>query len=158
MGSISLARDQTHVPRIARWILNHWTTREVPSVLNKIQNIVLFIITKISWCFLIPSWAWENWDTQKLAPFLDFPANIMGLIHRLDGSKILDLAIILKPFTRQWQGTGFPSEKDVQIYKGSRTILLTSLFWDKIYLIHDHFQQFIALGDRGCQATGHWST
>ena len=111
VGSISLARDQTHVPRIARWILNHWTTREVPSVLNKVQNIVLFIITKISWCFLIPSWAWENWDTQKLAPFLDFPANIMGLIHRLDGSKILDLAIILKPFTRQCKELGSLQEK-----------------------------------------------
>ena len=27
----STARDQTHVPGIARRILNHWTTREVPS-------------------------------------------------------------------------------------------------------------------------------
>ena len=23
--------DQTHVPCIGRWILNHWTTREVPN-------------------------------------------------------------------------------------------------------------------------------
>ena len=27
----SLTRDGTHVPCIARWILNHWTTREVPN-------------------------------------------------------------------------------------------------------------------------------
>ena len=26
----SLTRDQIHVPCIARWILHHWTTREVP--------------------------------------------------------------------------------------------------------------------------------
>ena len=26
---ILLDRDQTHVPCIGRWILNHWTTREV---------------------------------------------------------------------------------------------------------------------------------
>ena len=26
----SPARDQTHIPDIRRWILNHWTTREVP--------------------------------------------------------------------------------------------------------------------------------
>ena len=27
---LSRTRDQTHVPCISRWILNHWTTREVP--------------------------------------------------------------------------------------------------------------------------------
>ena len=30
----SLTRDQTHVPCIARQILNHWTTREVPMVFS----------------------------------------------------------------------------------------------------------------------------
>ena len=25
--------DQTHVPHVARWILNHWATREVPRAL-----------------------------------------------------------------------------------------------------------------------------
>ena len=29
-GLSSLTRDQTRVPCITRWILNHWTTREVP--------------------------------------------------------------------------------------------------------------------------------
>ena len=28
----SWTRDSTHVPRIARWILNQWITREVPEV------------------------------------------------------------------------------------------------------------------------------
>ena len=28
----SLTRGQTHVPCTARWILNHWVTREVPGV------------------------------------------------------------------------------------------------------------------------------
>ena len=28
----SWTRDRTHVPGIGRWILNHWTTSEVPSV------------------------------------------------------------------------------------------------------------------------------
>ena len=28
----SWTRDRTHVPCIGRWILNHWTTREVPSL------------------------------------------------------------------------------------------------------------------------------
>ena len=26
----SSTRDQTHIPCIRRWVLNHWTTREVP--------------------------------------------------------------------------------------------------------------------------------
>ena len=30
VGSSSLTMDQTHVPCITRWILNHWTTKEVP--------------------------------------------------------------------------------------------------------------------------------
>ena len=26
-----LTRDGTHVPCIARWVINHWTSRKVPS-------------------------------------------------------------------------------------------------------------------------------
>ena len=29
-GLSSSTRDQTHIPCIGRWILNHWTTREIP--------------------------------------------------------------------------------------------------------------------------------
>ena len=32
-GLSSLTRGQTHVPCIARWILNRWTTKEVPTCL-----------------------------------------------------------------------------------------------------------------------------
>ena len=28
----SLTGDQTHTPGISRWNLNHWTTREAPSL------------------------------------------------------------------------------------------------------------------------------
>ena len=42
----TLTRDQTHVPCIARWILSHWTTREI---LNKSflksQNLFIFLAT-----------------------------------------------------------------------------------------------------------------
>ena len=37
-GGSSQTRDWTHVPCISRWILNHWTTREVQKV-------------RIYWCF-----------------------------------------------------------------------------------------------------------
>ena len=30
----SLTRDRTRIPFIGRWILNHWTTREVPAISN----------------------------------------------------------------------------------------------------------------------------
>ena len=37
---VTPTRDQTHVPCIARWILNHWTTREAPGhcVLNQMNQ------------------------------------------------------------------------------------------------------------------------
>ena len=40
----SLTRDQTHVLYIGRQILNHWTTREVPSSsFNNGENIIGFL-------------------------------------------------------------------------------------------------------------------
>ena len=30
VGSCSQTRDQTCIPYVGRWILNHWTTSEVP--------------------------------------------------------------------------------------------------------------------------------
>ena len=32
----SLTRNLTHIPCIARWILNHWTIREVPPLFSTI--------------------------------------------------------------------------------------------------------------------------
>ena len=34
----SSIRDRTHVPCVGRWILNHWTTREVP------ENLFIFLM------------------------------------------------------------------------------------------------------------------
>ena len=33
MGLAALTRDQTCVPCIAKWLLAHWTTRQVPRAL-----------------------------------------------------------------------------------------------------------------------------
>ena len=38
----SQTRDRTHVPCTGRWILNHWTTREVPSVNQTREHIQPF--------------------------------------------------------------------------------------------------------------------
>ena len=38
----SMTRDQTHVPYIARQILNHWTTWKVPLTLLFMQNAMVF--------------------------------------------------------------------------------------------------------------------
>ena len=40
-----LARDQTHVPCIRRQILNHWTTREVPT--TSFEPIALHEFTQV---------------------------------------------------------------------------------------------------------------
>ena len=32
-------RDGTHVPCIGKWILNQWTTREVPGSLNSAKDL-----------------------------------------------------------------------------------------------------------------------
>ena len=60
----SLTRDQTHIPRIARWILNHWTTREVPpftfsiKVFNTVEmshyNFVFFFKNLTLWQITSP--------------------------------------------------------------------------------------------------------
>ena len=55
----SLTRDQTCVPCIARWILNHWTTRKVPSLgafngylvtVHPLSRIHLFVIPWTAAC------------------------------------------------------------------------------------------------------------
>ena len=45
------ARDRTHVPVIRRWILDHWTTREVP----KKSDFLKWLIS-ISWCVTFITW------------------------------------------------------------------------------------------------------
>ena len=41
-GLHSLTRDRTHVPCFARWILNHWTTRDVPTIICVDAFLFLF--------------------------------------------------------------------------------------------------------------------
>ena len=56
----SSTRDRTHVPCTGRWILNHWTTREVPQLLLFMSchsgsclyhqysiNVAIFVITNV---------------------------------------------------------------------------------------------------------------
>ena len=49
----SQARDQTHVPCIGRWILNHWPTREVPWQLIFIKILCACMLSQI-WLFVTP--------------------------------------------------------------------------------------------------------
>ena len=44
----SPTRDQTHVPCISRWILNHWTTREV--CLFIFNGIVIALQCDVTFC------------------------------------------------------------------------------------------------------------
>ena len=46
-GPSSPTRDQTHVPGIARWVLNHWTTREDP-----IHSLY------VKWINFVTTWPW----------------------------------------------------------------------------------------------------
>ena len=41
----SRARDQTHVPCVGKWILNHCTTREVPTQILTLENNPLWFNT-----------------------------------------------------------------------------------------------------------------
>ena len=63
----SPTRDQTGVPCIARQVLNHWTTREVPSqsiLARKLFEVLCFILTlhikfvfySITYCLLSYTW------------------------------------------------------------------------------------------------------
>ena len=44
MGDLSsLKRDQTHIPCITKWSLNHWTTREFPKQSFHSEDQVLYL-------------------------------------------------------------------------------------------------------------------
>ena len=45
----SWTRDQIHVPCIGRWILNHWTTREVPLQILEQQRAPSCIYCNYMW-------------------------------------------------------------------------------------------------------------
>ena len=45
-GGQSLTRNWTHGPYIGRWIVNHWTTREVPG--SRLESIPLLALSQFS--------------------------------------------------------------------------------------------------------------
>ena len=87
MGS-SQARDGTYVPSIGRRILNHWTTREVPTLSILLKDCSSRIpvgppegnsemkVGRMKYRFHPCSWSWSHTDTHQLLPpwsILDHP-------------------------------------------------------------------------------------
>jgi len=60
----SQTRDQTRVPCIARWILNHWPTREAP----KMDFISPLILQKMEgqWLYFLSSKCFANTDSKEM--------------------------------------------------------------------------------------------
>ena len=57
----SPARDQTCVPCLAKWILNHWTTREVPRHFINSHNSLDFLSSACGFCCS----TWCQWRQQS---------------------------------------------------------------------------------------------
>ena len=63
----SLARGQNYMPCIARWILSHWTTREVPWMQKYHYKFVGWICFQILLSFYLLTWNQaEVWEENKL--------------------------------------------------------------------------------------------
>ena len=74
----SLTRDWTHVPCIARQILNHWTTREVPRVffcLSNLWSLGAFFYQFLKWHISFDLEFLELIDTIVSAFFLLNPSS-----------------------------------------------------------------------------------
>ena len=67
----SQTRDQTCVPCIGRWLLNHWTTTEVPRLANLIKKWSHSVVSDSLW----PRGLWLN---RLLHPW-DFPGKSTGV-------------------------------------------------------------------------------
>ena len=66
----SPTRDRTRVPCIGRWILDHWTTREVPGwVTLQLQFTVLKDDMTFGFCVLGEPWA----DQMRTQPEDEMP-------------------------------------------------------------------------------------
>ena len=57
----SLTRDQARVPCIARQVLNHWTTREVPEAWS-LNHWTAREVPQNS--IIVPIYRWRNWDRE----------------------------------------------------------------------------------------------
>ena len=72
----SWTRDQIGVPCTGRWILNHWTTREVPSLLFKNKNLFIYLtVFSLSWGMWCLCWVTWNLSLQCI----DSQEGSMGL-------------------------------------------------------------------------------
>ena len=75
-------RDQTLVPCIAKWILNHWTNREVPHLTFKKGTRTLMLFewerSKISYCNLVLSGETQN---KKSPSQLHLASSLMPRSH-----------------------------------------------------------------------------
>ena len=73
----SLTKDGTRVPYIARWVLNHWTTREVPPITLDSLPLLYFLSQELSlpvttYLFnsCIPNWLWAPWGQDPISLIL----------------------------------------------------------------------------------------
>ena len=71
-GGSSLTRDWTRVPCIGRYILNHWTTRGVPRILNQCQ------LSSVKW-YLIMVKVCSSLTTSDHLTF--YKTSISGTLH-----------------------------------------------------------------------------
>ena len=53
-------RDLTHIPYIGRWILNHWTTREVCNVDQSLLNVTILLPF-----YVLVFWPQDMWDLSS---------------------------------------------------------------------------------------------
>ena len=98
MGSNAPTRDRTCIPCIARWILNHWTTKEVP---------VLFFIALLLWILWgSPLSGFLKWREVKSLSRVWLFATPWTVAHQAPPSM---------GFSRQeyWSGLPFPSPGDL---------------------------------------------
>ena len=72
MGYLSsLTRDKTHVPCIIRGSLNHWTTREVPSISVSLLTVLWMsgpsqaVLVIHGWYWVEPPTQWLDWEGQR---------------------------------------------------------------------------------------------
>ena len=103
----SQTRDQTRVPCIARWILNHWITREVPyswflylSLMDQGQAPHwLALVSKLNLRATLDQTAWHFWACCLISPKgiipLPFPAviNKVKCLPYRSHSKIADFLL-----------------------------------------------------------------
>ena len=132
----SLTRDQTCVPCIGKWILNHWTTREVPHSL--LQWNIFSICLKERHTLLIDS---SNYERQE-EPFVFLGISCTSLRH-----PGLSLASVL-PAVR-WKNQQFSNYAPWVLQGFFKHFSSNVLKWIKFYYLENWFQ---SAWDTGAEA------